>query len=162
MSDEVANAAVERLRKRGLVSAIVGVVLLVGVVVFVFGISVRVWGSFLDSPPLVSPLMSFLFAGALMLVVTGVVGRLRWSARAEAIGHFGWTAGVARVDPVVADAVVVELADSRTLRLVTTKPVNLKIPVEIREGDVLVGGEGDASTLVFTNGPVLAAARTIH
>ncbi|GLZ37074.1 hypothetical protein [Actinokineospora sp. NBRC 105648] len=158
---EVATEAVARLRKRGLVSAIVGVVLLAVLLVFIYVISPALWGSYLDAPSFVLPVGSLLIAAGLMLVVTGAVGRVRWSARAESVGHFGWTPGVARVDPAAAHVVLVDLADNRKLRLATTAPVNLKIPYEIREGNVLVGGEGEASTLVFTNGPVLAAARAL-
>ncbi|MFD0200371.1 hypothetical protein ACFVG9_06335 [Saccharothrix carnea] len=45
------------------------------------------------------------------------------------------------------------------MTVVTTRPVNHAIPPEFRTGEVLVGGRGRRLTLVFTLGPVLAAAR---
>ncbi|MGM1062387.1 DUF3592 domain-containing protein [Saccharothrix sp. Mg75] len=113
-----------------------------------------------NDPLLPSYLTIGAFVVSVVLLPPGLIGWTRWSRRARALRRHGWRRGH------------VEVRDGRGHRIrfpadphrrevtaVTTHPVAHSIPPEFRTGEVLVGGRGRRLTLVFTLGPVLAAAR---
>lgn len=111
------------------------------------------------------------------LLPPGVIGLIRWSRRARSLRRHGWRRGQVETNgnrvhhirfprngsstgPTVDNRSTDSLDHAMTV--VTTYPVAHQIPLEFRTGEVLVGGHGRCLTLVFTRGPVLAAARAVR
>ncbi|RLK58808.1 DUF3592 domain-containing protein [Actinokineospora cianjurensis] len=99
-----------------------------------------------------------LFLGFAMLAFGAVVGTTRWSIRLGP-ARTGWRPGHSH--PVIGQprVIAVIFEDGTTSILTLTRPVNLTIPIPHRDSPVLVAGAGARTTILFTSGPVLAAAR---
>ncbi|WHT20253.1 DUF3592 domain-containing protein [Crossiella sp. CA-258035] len=93
------------------------------------------------------------------LSVAGAIGYGRWRRRARALRRSGWRPG--RAVTVRSRVVTIQFDDPADGRqtIVMTRPVMLPIPREIVLGPVLVGGSRRRLTVLFVQGPVLAAAK---
>ncbi|MFC3895721.1 DUF3592 domain-containing protein [Lentzea rhizosphaerae] len=129
-----------------------------------------------NAPFLPNLLTVVAFVLSATLLPPGVIGLVRWGRRVRAVRLHGWRRGQAETDgnrihrirfhrngpglgPVDGGS-----TDSRdhAMTVVTTSPVAHEIPPEFRTGEVLVGGRGRHLALMFTRGPVLAAAWEVH
>lgn len=114
------------------------------------------------------------FVLSAVLLPPGVIGLVRWNRRVRAVRRHGWRQGLVETDgnrvhhirfpqsgPCTGslDGSGSTVSPDHAMTVVTTYPVNHRIPPEFRTGEILVGGHGRRLTLVFTRGPVLAAAR---
>jgi hypothetical protein len=100
------------------------------------------------------------FVLSVVLLPPGVVGSIRWGRRARAVRRHGWRRG--HVEAGGRRVHHIRFPSDPPGSAVTTYPVAHPIPPEFRTGEVLVGGRGRRLTLVFTLGPVLAAAREVR
>src|SRR2546430_10607602 len=91
VSDKVATEAVVRLRRRGVVMLVAGLVSLAG---FVVGLTVL--GAATERPGVVQMLAVALVAPGL-LIPSGAVGTVRWSRRLGSVREHGWRPGRASV-----------------------------------------------------------------
>jgi hypothetical protein len=116
-----------------------------------------------NDPFLPSVLTTGAFVVSVVLLPPGLIGSVRWGRRARALRRHGWRRGsVEARGKRVHHVHFPEDSPDRTVTLVTTRPVAHAIPPEFRTGEVLVGGRGRHLTVVFTCGPVLAAARAVR
>lgn len=113
-----------------------------------------------NDPYLPSMLTIAAFVVSVVLLPPGLIGSVRWGRRARALRRHGWRRGVVEARGRRLHHIEFPADPSeRAVTVVTTRPVNYAIPPEFRTGEVLVGGRGRHLTVVFTRGPVLAAAR---
>ncbi|WP_139190968.1 DUF3592 domain-containing protein [Actinokineospora iranica] len=120
-----------------------------------------------NDPSLPTLLVVVAFALWPMLLPPGLIGLVRWGRRARAVRVHGWRraqveAHGKRLHRIHFPANPSAEPSGSAMTVVTTYPVVRGIPPEFRTGEVLVGGHGRRVTLVFTRGPVLAAARTVR
>ena len=97
------------------------------------------------------------FVVSVVLLPPGLIGSVRWGRRARSLRRHGWRRG--HVDAEGKRIHHVRFPSDPPVTAVTTHPVAHPIPPEFRTGEVLVGGSGRHLIVVFTLGPVLAAAR---
>lgn len=103
------------------------------------------------------------FVVSVVLLPPGVIGSIRWGRRLRAVRRHGWRRGLVEAAGKRLNHIrFLDDPSGRAMAAVTTYPVNHSIPPEFRTGEVLVGGRGRRLTLVFTLGPVLAAARAVR
>lgn len=157
VSDEVATLAVRRLRRRGVVMLVAGLVIAVG-----FAVGLVVLGS-AGSLPGVDLVLVFALVATVLLVPSGAISAVRWSRRARAIRSRGWRPGSAvvvraRSYSVTMDVRLNDPPGGEPIRIRTTLPVNLPFPM-LSADRVRIGGDGRWLTVLFLSGPFLMAAK---
>ncbi|ONI85367.1 hypothetical protein ALI144C_13865 [Actinosynnema sp. ALI-1.44] len=115
-----------------------------------------------NDPFLPNILTAIGFVLSVILLPPGVIGLVRWNRRARDVRRHGWSRGQVEADGKRVHHIRFPTSPDHAMTVVTTRPVNHHISPEFRTGDVLVGGHGRRLVLVFTRGPVLAAARTVR
>lgn len=125
-----------------------------------------------NDPLLPGLLTAFAFVLSVTMLPPGLIGFIRWDRRVRSVRSRGWRRGQVHTDGSRVHRIRFSGGEpgdgpaheplSQTTTAVTTYPVAHRIPPEFRAGEVLVGGGGRHLAVVFTRGPVLAAARTVR